>query len=432
MRDFLLLCNRPAAGSNASTIMEHLDAIHAMPGFRVWEVSMIGALPAFIDLDRFDAVGIHYSLHLSDPTDHFLSREAMDRLSRFKGFKCIWMHDEYRNVDATLEKLAHIGIDTIFTVIPEETAERVYGNGRLPGVKVVTVLTGYVSEEIRSIRVEPDRPRPIDVGYRARRPPFWLGALAYEKITIGLRFLEEGKRFGLKMDISVEEADRIYGDEWLDFLKDSRASLCVESGASIIDFSGGIERQVQDHVRAHPEATFEEVAALFLKDRDGVDVINCISPRMFEAAACRTLIVAHPGEYSGLVEPWAHYVPLEKDFSNMDEVARALRSPEIYEPILDRAYDDLIGSGRFEYEAFSELCAGHIEPRKAPERRYSRALFAAHLHFSPSYLTRNYLAHFFQRFILASPLRRTLISVWNVLPEGLQTFVKPALRLIGR
>lgn len=393
---------------------------------------MTGGLPALLDLDRFDAIGIHYSLHLSDLTDHFLSRDAMDRLSRFKGSKCIWMHDEYRNVDATLEKLTHIGIDTIFTVIPERTAGTVYGLGRLPGVKVVSVLTGYVSKDIRSIRVVAGGSRSIDVGYRARRPPFWLGALAYEKIAIGLRFIEESRTFGLKIDISVEERDRIYGQEWLDFLKASRASLCVESGASIIDFSGSIEKQVMHYMRVHPDAPFEEVAALHLKDRDWVNAINCISPRMFEMAACRTLIIAHPGEYSGIVQPWVHYVPLEKDFSNMDKVVHALRSSEIFQPILDRAYDDLIGSGQFDYENFAELCASNIVLAEAPRRHYSRALYAVHLHFSPSYLTRNYLARWFQHFVLASPFRRTLISIWNVLPEWLRSFVKPALRLIGR
>jgi hypothetical protein len=238
MRDFLLLCNRPAAGSNADTIIEHLDAIHHMPGFRVWEVSMVGTLPGWLDLGRFDAVGIHYSLHLSDAANYFLSTDAMDRLARFEGAKCIWVHDEYRSVDATVAKFADIGIETIFTVIPQETAARIYR--RLPSADVVTVLTGYVSPKLRDIQPDRSRPMPIDISYRARRPPYWLGALGQEKISIGLEMLARGKAFGLTMDISVEEADRLYGAAWLDLLKNSRASLCVESGASIIDFSGDI------------------------------------------------------------------------------------------------------------------------------------------------------------------------------------------------
>jgi hypothetical protein len=431
VREFLLLCNRPARGSNANTILEHIEAIHQMPGYRVWEISMIGNIPALLDLNQFDAVGIHYSIHLNDPNDHFLTQRAIERLSSYKGHKCIWMHDEYRLVDDTIAKLNRIGIDTLFTVIPEVTARRIYGTAKLPNTKVVTVLTGYVSPELEEIEAFWDDPRPVDVSYRARRPPFWLGELGQDKVRIGQRFLAEGKPFDLEMNISVEEADRLYDKHWLDLLLKSKASLSSESGASIVDFTGRIEQQVDQYVTAHPNAEFEDVRNI-VAAVDYEYVINCISPRIFEMVACRTLIVAFPGEYSRLIEPWVHYVPLNKDFSNLAEVVRAIQSPETRQRITERAYQDIIGSRKYSYDVFSRLCADQMDLPERTAGPLHQPQFYFSLFVSPTYVARNVLSRLFQRYILASGLRADLIRTWLKLPRPVQQFLKPLLRLVGR
>jgi hypothetical protein len=47
-----------------------------------------------------------------------------------------------------------------------------------------------------------------------------------------------------------------------------------------------------------------------------------------------------------------HYVPLRKDFSNFDDVIAIFRDPVARRVITDRAYTDLIESGRYSYAAF--------------------------------------------------------------------------------
>ena len=56
--------------------------------------------------------------------------------------------------------------------------------------------------------------------------------------------------------------------------------------------------------------------------------MNVISPRCFEAAALRTLMVMYEGEYAGILEAGRHYVELKRDHSNIDEVVSAIRSPD--------------------------------------------------------------------------------------------------------
>lgn len=433
MRNLLLLCNRPARGSNAQAILENIDAIKAMPGFRVHELSMLGDIPATVDLDRFDVVGIHYTLHISDPTDHFLSQKAMDHVSAFTGVKCIWMHDEYRQVNATIAKLRHMGIDTVFTVIPEKTAAKVYTAAKLPNTVVKTILTGYVGDHLRCLDTPPFSDRNIDVVYRARRPPFWLGRLGMEKVDIGLRFQQEGEKSGLKTDISVEEWDRIYANQWLDLLQRAKAGLSVESGSSIIDFTGRIEAAVETFVSEQKDAVFADVAHIIAEDDDKY-VINCISPKIFEMAACRTLMIAYPGEYSDIIKPWIHYLPLSKNFSNFDEITRILTNePDLCNEIINNSYNDLIASGAYDYDGFSAYCSEIIpQSKRISKSPYSDARFFFDCHRSLTYLVHHYVAYIFQRTVLRSSMRQYLIAIWSRLPKRLQVILRPHIRFIGR
>lgn len=431
MPEMLLLCNRPARGSNADTIIEHLDALREIPGWSVRELSILGDIPKALDLNRFDAIGIHYTLHISDPNNHWLSRAAMDRIAQFNGLKCIWMHDEYRRVDEVASKLRHMGIGTIFTVIPEPVAKQVYSADRIGTASVHTILAGYVSPALARITAPPFASRTVAIGYRARRPPFWLGRLGQEKIEIGLKIKALAQSRDIPVDISVEEADRIYGDAWLDFLKNAKATLCVESGSSVVDFTGQVEEAVENAVRDNPALRFDDFVDL-LQDVDGRLMINCISPRIFEMAACRTLVIAHTGEYSGLIKPWVHYVPLEKDNSNFDQLVAILHDEARCRAIIDQAYEDLIASANFSYDQMSRFCAANLPVPDREKRPLSGFAWFAQRHASFSFLMHNYVAQGLQKWVLSSRLRSLLIRLWLALPAGVQDILRPLLKVLGR
>jgi hypothetical protein len=84
-----------------------------------------------------------------------------------------------------------------------------------------------------------------------------------------------------------------------------------------------------------------------------------------------------PGEYSGAVQPWKHYLPLEKDFSNLPEVAERIRDGRFVSELTARAYDELIGSGTFSERrfvaAFDDQLAERAHPRET-RARYRPAL----------------------------------------------------------
>ena len=81
-------------------------------------------------------------------------------------------------------------------------------------------------------------------------------------------------------------------------------------------------------------------------------VIDTISPRLFEYATVGNVMVMHEGAYGGIVHPDVHYIPIKKDYSNIEEVVEKMNSTAYCRQLVDNAYRDLIGSGTYSYKTF--------------------------------------------------------------------------------
>lgn len=310
-----------------------------------------------LDLTLFDAIGIHYSIK---PYNHYYLSAALKRkIAAYSGVKFLFLQDEYQRVNQVQDYLQELGFHLLFTLVEQSTIPRAYPDARLAGLKKVTVLTGYVSEAMKNYPTCPIGERNIDVSYRARCCDYWLGRLAYEKQYIATEFI---KRSGnnLRLDISLEESDRLYGDNWLRLLLNSRAVLGTESGTSIWDFDNQIKKRVANYLKNNRHAAFEQVYEQVLKPDDGKIMYNAISPRVFEAAATKTPMIMFPGYYSGVCKPDVHYIVLEKDFSNFGEVVERLKDNQFLQTLADRTFADLITSERYSEAVFSEIITVEI------------------------------------------------------------------------
>jgi len=107
-------------------------------------------------------------------------------------------------------------------------------------------------------------------------------------------------------------------------------------------------------INEHPNASDEELHKQILNDHEDKIYYRAISPRIFESAIFRNLMILYEGKYQSVIEPGKHYLELKKDFSNIDEILKKIRDPKIYEEITDRAYKDLILSGDYSYRGFIE------------------------------------------------------------------------------
>ena len=131
-------------------------------------------------------------------------------------------------------------------------------------------------------------------------------------------------------------------------------SLGTESGVSVSDFTGEIQRLAEAYAAEHPQVTYAELRERFFPDEDGKIVMSVISPRCFEAAALRTLMIMYPGEYSRRLEPHRHYVVLNRDHSNMDEVLHTLRTPALATKIIETSYGEVALAKHNSYQALTE------------------------------------------------------------------------------
>jgi hypothetical protein len=367
-RSILLLCDE--GQRHASNVLQHIAAFrkHSRHGVHTFNPTGTDGTSG-PELDDFDVVVIHYTLVIT--IDWYLPPALRERVAHFRGLKVQFIQDEYRWIDPITAGMRELGIDLLFTLAPQSEVEKIYG-ARLPGVKTVTTLAGYVSDDLVGRATPALEKRPLDVGYRGRTPPHWLGRIGQEKAEIGRGFLERAARYGLRCDIGWSETDRIYGERWIEFLTSCRATLGTESGATIADYDGSVEQRVREYLAADPTASFEEVEQDVLAPYEGNINLKVISPRQFEAAALRTALILFPGGYSGILEPDRHYIPLAKDFSNIDDVAERLRDLPSLQAMVDRAYDDLVASRRYSLEAFirdfDELIAVGDTPVRAPSR----------------------------------------------------------------
>jgi hypothetical protein len=265
-----------------------------------------------------------------------------------------------------------------------------------------------------------------------------LGELGFEKIQIADRFIEHTRNSGLRLDISYEESRRIYGGKWIDFVGSCKAMLGTESGASVFDFSGELQERVDRYEAEHPEAGFVEIQERFLRPYEGKIRLNQISPRCFESAALRTAMVLYEGHYSGILEPWRHYVPLKKDFTNIDAVVAILKNDERLQEIADCAFAEIAQNPKCSYKSFIEgfdrVVGEEMKALDRPRARepYTKPLYYSHLAFSLSYVLHRTSSVVFQWLILGTPLRRIVFDVWRRVPLDIRRSIRPFLRIIGR
>lgn len=350
MQRVLLLSHvRPG---HANTSFEHEAALANHEGIEALVISPLDFrfLPA--EIRQFDALIIHYSI-ISFSLD-YLSKETRDAIRAFRGLKAIFIQDEYRFVNDAVDAMLDLGVDVLFTCVPEPAVPVLYGRLRQRGVRIEQTLTGYVPDELIGRDKRPLRERPLDMVYRSRPLPAILGALGFEKVQIAKGIQELAPRYDLKVDVDWREEARIYGEGWNAFMASGKAALGTESGASICDLTGDLDAAMTWYLARNPTAGYPEAYRDFLHPFEGNAVINAISPRAFEAIALGTALVQFPGSYSGILQTDEHYIVLEKDFSNLGDVSERLRDIDGLEKMATRAYDDIVRSRTYSYEAFAE------------------------------------------------------------------------------
>ena len=350
----LLLYHLPLE-QDAATILENIQAYQNNSRFKVWNVNTYLGLPPSLNGIRFSAIALHYSIFGNAP--FAINEEFVSYLGEStSSYKVAFFQDEYHHCHERFAFINENQIDCVYTLIEPEYFDDVYRKyTRVP--KIIHHLTGYVSDgliELASKLTVPDEQRTIDVGYRARPLPFYLGAGAQEKTEIAFEFRRRAADTGLRLDIETDEHHRIYGNDWYEFVANCRAMIGTEAGVSITDLDGHVRQGCERLLALNPQMTFAEMTAAFLHKWEGRIPQRVISPRHFEASAFRVAQILFEGRYSGILQAGKHYIPLKKDFSNFDDCIRMFQDKALRHELAEQTYRDIIASGKYTYRKFIE------------------------------------------------------------------------------
>jgi glycosyltransferase involved in cell wall biosynthesis len=339
-----------ARSVHVKTIQHHLGSLGLFSRHHVYYAPATHGELCDYDLCAFDVVVQHYCIRVSPPDD--LSSSYQNALRDYPGLKVLFIQDEYDWTNRALAHIEQVGFHLVYTCVSPDQVHKVYPRERFPHVEFVTTLTGYVPfDHDPAHPIKPMELRKNLIGYRGRRLGFWYGDLGQEKQRIGDDMRAVCDARGLATDIETDDTKRIYGDAWFEFLENSRATLGTESGSNLFDFDGQAKAQVEAELRANPAVTYAEVRAKYLQHLEGKVIMNQISPKLFEAIIHRTALVLFEGAYSGVVQPNEHFIPLRKDFSNVDDVLHKLQDLPYLERLTENAYQNIVASGRYTYQA---------------------------------------------------------------------------------
>ncbi|MGD2253157.1 MAG: hypothetical protein PVF70_09625 [Anaerolineales bacterium] len=354
---------------NAPTIGTHVKSFERYSRFKVWPVNTAHGFPPFLKRFQFQIILLHYSVFAS--RKYRIGQAFLRYLEGSdSSYKIAFFQDEHQFCQQRFAFINRYGLDCVYTLVePAQFAATYEEYTQVP--RLVSNIPGYVDDELIDLARElhkPDHERTIDVSYRGRRLAFYMGKGSQEKFEIGEQFRSRAADLGLRLDIEVDISKRIYGRGWFEFLADSRAGLGVESGVSVFDVDDQVYPQYEKLMAENPKISFEEMSERVLLPYEDNIYYRTISPRHFEMAAFRVTQILYEGDYSGILKPMVHYIPLKKDFSNFDDVIRMFKDQELRKELTENAYRDLIASRHYSYRRFMQgFDQGLLEEGLRPE-----------------------------------------------------------------
>ena len=311
------------------------------------------------EINQISVLLIHYSGIAMRYDCVWWSRNYNGILNLIKKLDCLKIiipQDEYNHTADIQRLISEAGIDIIYTIAYKKDYEKLYPKS-LGYKKIETVYTGYVDEKTLSMIADKDtnKERKFDIGYRARELPFWLGRHGQLKIELARRFNSylRTHKTGLKYDImNTSSIGTFFGNDWITFLLNCRTMLGCLGGSALIDYDGSIRIKVDQYMKKHPMASFDECEEHCFMGKDNEAQIFCLAPRHFECAMTKTCQLLVEGDYDGVFIAGRNYIEIKKDFSNIAEVLEQVKNRKYCEKIAEQCYEDVVASGKYTYSNF--------------------------------------------------------------------------------
>jgi hypothetical protein len=335
---------------SAGVVQDHIQSIVSYSSHKIFIINPIRQSVTELPFRKFDVVLIHYSIFIL--SEYFLSEKWKYFIKKIRIPVIQIIQDEYRSIDLMKKSMSQLGVKAVLSSLSKENLSRVYGGDELSNALFYSCLPGYFTDHLVGKNVPKIEDRPLDIIYRGRNLPYALGRFPQDKNRIGRQVKDLAQIHGFKIDIEWDEEKRIYGEQWIEFLTSGRCCLAVEGGASIFDFKGEIQSEIDAFVQDKADVSFTEVWESVLKKYEGNIVHRTITPRIFEAISLRTALILYPGDYRGLLKAGIHYIELRPDGSNVSEVVQSIEDREYLQRMVDITYLDLATNKKLHFRSY--------------------------------------------------------------------------------
>ena len=266
-------------------------------------------------------------LHSTNSNSCYINSIIAKAFQYRKGKLVIFIGNEYKLMPDKIDLIKKIDADYVASQFTQDVADWLYAETEAKAVSVPHALNPDVFNPVIS-----QKKRDIDIGARYSRYPWYLGDR--ERAEIHEYFL--GHVNDLHLDISSDPADRFQRDGWVNFLNGCKGTLSTEAGSSFLERDDHTRKLVNAFMKENPDAGFKEVFKLFFLDYSNPVSGKMISSRHFDAIGTKTCQIMFPGRFNDILKPDEHYISLNRDFSNIDEVLKRFRDDEYRENMVDR------------------------------------------------------------------------------------------------
>lgn len=278
-----------------------------------------------------------------------------------------------------LRLLEQIGPDWVATQLLLEAGEYLYAD--LVRRKVVAIPHALNPSAFAPRVAQADR--KVDVGVRTAPYAAYLGDNDRNRLIE----LFERNPFQPPLAVDISTTERFDRDGWAGFLNRCKGTIATEAGswylqrddrtineirAWVLSNKRGFVLRTDSRlqklammipqrarrfirkwlrgplaleVNAYDNLDFDEVYARFFRDTPRSTVYSkCISSRHFDAIGTKTCQIMFRGRYNDILAADTHYLALDHDLGNLDEVIRRFRDPEARGRIVDAAHQHALAS----------------------------------------------------------------------------------------
>ena len=218
-------------------------------------------------------------------------------------------------------------------------------------------LTGYLDQPFVDKAVQFSKPwaeRSIYFGNRIRylNPEYGRWARVKGDMNACLEYILRAR--GYNTDLSFRYEDRIEGDDWIRFLCNTKFMTNPQGGCSVIDRYFEVSKAAVRFREKNPDATFEQTEAACFPGLDGKHIMKASGPRLIQSIVCGSVQVIPTDDYPAGLEPMKHYIPLETDFSNLDDALAIMADEDRCQEIAAAAREKVMSSPEVWFDSFIE------------------------------------------------------------------------------